>query len=208
MVGAVSPPGGDFSEPVTQNTLRITKVFWALDAKLADRRHFPSINWLQSYSLYLDDVEEWWRTNVSAEWKGLRMEAMKLLQKEAELEEIVRLVGPDALRPSDRFLLETTRSIREDFLQQNAFHEVDTYTSGRKQLLIMGLILKMHKAGLGVLAERIPLSDLLAIPVRERIARTKFVKEEEIEAYVKNLEDEMQKQVLELVKKYGGEKRE
>ncbi|MDP6627952.1 MAG: V-type ATP synthase subunit A [Methanopyri archaeon] len=208
VVGAVSPPGGDFSEPVTQNTLRITKVFWALDAKLADRRHFPSINWLQSYSLYLDDVEEWWRTNVSAEWKGLRKEAMKLLQKEAELEEIVRLVGPDALRPSDRFLLETTRSIREDFLQQNAFHEVDTYTSGRKQLLIMGLILKMHKAGLGVLAERIPLSDLLAIPVRERIARTKFVKEEEIEAYVKNLEDEMQKQVLELVKKYGGEKRE
>ncbi|MDP7078291.1 MAG: V-type ATP synthase subunit A [Candidatus Undinarchaeales archaeon] len=208
VVGAVSPPGGDFSEPVTQNTLRITKVFWALDAKLADRRHFPSINWLQSYSLYLDDVEEWWRTNVSAEWKGLRKEAMKLLQKEAELEEIVKLVGPDALRPSDRFLLETTRSIREDFLQQNAFHEVDTYTSGRKQLLIMGLILKMHNAGLGVLAERIPLADLLAIPVRERIARTKFVKEEEIEAHVKNLEDEMQNQVLALVEKYGGEKRE
>jgi V/A-type H+-transporting ATPase subunit A len=145
---------------------------------------------------------------VSAEWKGLRKEAMKLLQKEAELEEIVKLVGPDALRPSDRFLLETTRSIREDFLQQNAFHEVDTYTSGRKQLLIMGLILKMHNAGLGVLAERIPLADLLAIPVRERIARTKFVKEEEIEAHVKNLEDEMQNQVLALVEKYGGEKRE
>ncbi|MCK5636869.1 MAG: V-type ATP synthase subunit A, partial [Thermoplasmatales archaeon] len=127
VVGAVSPPGGDFSEPVAQNTLRIVKVFWALDADLADRRHFPSINWLKSYSLYLGEIQTWWKKEIGEEWLKLRNKAMALLQKESELQEIVKLVGPDALPPKERGLLESARMIREDFLQQSAFHEVDTF---------------------------------------------------------------------------------
>ena len=129
VVGAVSPPGGDLSEPVTQATLRVVKVFWALDASLAYARHFPAINWLTSYSLYSDAVEEFMNKNISGDWKELRAEAMRLLQEEASLQEIVRLVGIDALSIRDRLILEVARSIREDFLHQNAFHEVDTYTS-------------------------------------------------------------------------------
>lgn len=132
VMGAVSPPGGDFSEPVAQNTLRIVKVFWALDSDLADRRHFPSINWLKSYSLYLDEIQTWWNKEIAPDWLKLRNRAMALLQKESELQEIVKLVGPDALPPRERALLESARMIREDFLQQSAFHEVDTYCSSKK----------------------------------------------------------------------------
>ncbi|RLF31341.1 MAG: ATP synthase subunit A [Thermoplasmata archaeon] len=142
VMGAVSPPGGDFSEPVAQNTLRIVKVFWALDADLADRRHFPSINWLKSYSLYLDEIKTWWNKEIGKDWLKLRTKAMALLQKESELQEIVKLVGPDALPPRERGVLESARMIREDFLQQSAFHEVDTYCPSRKQYEMLRLILK------------------------------------------------------------------
>lgn len=145
VIGAVSPPGGDFSEPVTQNTLRIVKVFWALDAQLADKRHFPSINWLKSYSLYLDKVESWWKENVDTNWLSMRNESMALLQKEAELQEIIQLVGPDALPPSQQAVLEVTRMLREDFLQQNAYHDVDSYCSESKQVSMLGSILLFHK---------------------------------------------------------------
>jgi V/A-type H+-transporting ATPase subunit A len=141
VIGAVSPPGGDFSEPVTQNTLRIVKVFWALDSNLADKRHFPSINWLKSYSLYLDKVEDWWKTSISSEWLAMRNRAMALLQEESELNEIIQLVGPDALPPSQQVTLETTRMIREDFLQQNAFHEVDSFCPEGKQVRMLNAIL-------------------------------------------------------------------
>ncbi len=144
VIGAVSPPGGDFSEPVTQNTLRIVKVFWALDSNLADRRHFPSINWLRSYSLYTDKVEGWWKENVDPQWLDLRNRAMSLLQQEAELQEIIQLVGPDALPPSQQVVLETTRMLREDFLQQNAFHEVDSYCPEKKQVMMIRAILLFH----------------------------------------------------------------
>ena len=146
VVGAVSPPGGDLSEPVTQNTLRICKVFWALDASLADKRHFPSINWLQSYSLYVESITNWWQENASEEWRANRDQAMVLLQKESELEEIVQLVGPDALPDSEQVVLETTRMLREDFLQQNAYDDVDTYCSPAKQAGMLATILKFHEA--------------------------------------------------------------
>ena len=133
ITGAVSPPGGDFSEPVTSNTLRIVKVFWALDANLARRRHFPAINWLTSYSLYINDIAGWWKKNTGEDWKSLRDDAMSLLQKEAELQEIVQLVGPDALPDRERVILEIARMLREDFLQQDAYHEVDSYCSPKKQ---------------------------------------------------------------------------
>jgi V/A-type H+-transporting ATPase subunit A len=142
VIGAVSPPGGDFSEPVTQNTLRIAKVFWALDSNLADKRHFPSINWLKSYSLYLNKVEGWWRGKVSPEWLERRNRAMALLQQESELQEIIQLVGPDALPPSQQMVLETTRMLREDFLQQNAFHEVDSFCPEDKQFDMLCIILE------------------------------------------------------------------
>jgi len=144
VIGAVSPPGGDFSEPVTQNTLRIVKVFWALDANLADKRHFPSINWLKSYSLYLDKVEAWWKERIDQRWLEIRNEAMALLQKEAELQEIIQLVGPDALPASQQVVLETTRMLREDFLQQNAFHEVDSFCPERKQVGMLQTILRFN----------------------------------------------------------------
>jgi len=151
VVGAVSPPGGDLSEPVTQNTLRICKVFWALDASLADKRHFPSIDWLQSYSLYVDSVEGWWDDSVKASWRTARDNAMALLQKESELQEIVQLVGPDALPDKERITLESTRMIREDFLQQNAYHEVDTYCSPTKQYQMLETILIFQEKAVAAL---------------------------------------------------------
>src|SRR3712207_288722 len=140
-IGAVSPPGGDLSEPVTQVTLRIVKVFWGLDSQLAYRRHFPAINWLNSYSLYMDKVGEWMNENVAEDWNSLRQEAMTLLQEEANLQEIVRLVGIDALSEEDRLKLEVAKSVREDYLQQNAFHDVDTYASLKKQYKMLKLVL-------------------------------------------------------------------
>ncbi len=194
-IGAVSPPGGDISEPVSQATLRIVKVFWGLSAQLAYKRHFPAIDWLTSYSLYLDRLTDWFEANVSHEWVQLRMETMQLLQEEAELEEIVRLVGVDALSLKDRLKLETARSIREDYLHQNAFHDTDTYTSLEKQYGILKLILLWGKLGERALSAGAPLSKISALPVREEIGRAKYVPEndvaEKFAAITQNLESQM-----------------
>jgi V/A-type H+-transporting ATPase subunit A len=182
-IGAVSPPGGDLSEPVTQSTLRIVKVFWGLDARLAESRHFPAINWLLSYSLYAERLDEFFAANAGPEWPTYRRDAMRLLQKESELEEIVRLVGIDALSPTDRLALETAKSIREDFLHQNAFHEVDTYTSLPKQYRIMRLILTFYKEAQAAMQRGLALERLLELPVRVEIARSKYLPETEIDRF-------------------------
>ncbi len=179
-IGAVSPPGGDISEPVTQSTLRIVKVFWGLDAQLAYKRHFPSINWLTSYSLYLEKMGEWMDAHVADDWSALRTEVMALLQEEANLEEIVRLVGMDALSEGDRLKLEVAKSIREDYLQQNAFHENDTYTSLNKQYKMLNLILSFKHEAEKALEAGVYLDKVLKLPVRDRIARSKYISEEEI----------------------------
>ena len=180
-IGAVSPPGGDISEPVTQSTLRIVKVFWGLDAQLAYQRHFPSVNWLTSYSLYADKIDSWMNQNVSDDWSKLRVEAMSLLQEEANLQEIVRLVGIDALSERDRLKLEVAKSIREDYLQQNAFHEVDTYASLDKQYKMLKLILSFKVEAERALDAGVYLNKILALDeVRDRIARSKYIHEEEL----------------------------
>ncbi len=179
-IGAVSPPGGDISEPVTQSTLRIVKVFWGLDAQLAYRRHFPSINWLSSYSLYLDKMGIWMDENVSSDWSSLRTEAMALLQEESKLEEIVRLVGIDALSEGDQLKLEVAKSIREDYLQQNAFHEIDTYSSLNKQYKMLKLVLAFIHEGQRALDAGVYLEKILELEVRDRIARSKYIPEEEL----------------------------
>jgi len=202
MIGAVSPPGGDFSEPVTQNTLRITKVFWALDASLADRRHFPAINWLRSYSLYLDTVEPWWSKEVSAQWRELRDKAMAMLQKESELKEIVQLVGADALPDRERLVLEAARMIREDFLQQNAFHEVDTYCSPKKQLGMLRLMINFYERADDAVSRGIPAKDIAELPVVDEIARLKFEPEEEFEARLQEMEKRMNEELRGLVDRY------
>ncbi len=180
VIGAVSPPGGDLSEPVTQNTLRVVQVFWGLEDKLAYKRHFPAINWLVSYSLYISHLEEFWKKNVASDFVENRTLAMKILQQEAELEEVVRLVGVESLSSRDRFILEIARSIREDFLQQNAFHELDTFTSLRKQYLLLKVSLTYYHEGLKALEKGLPLKEVLHIPARERIARAKYIPEEEL----------------------------
>jgi len=193
-VGAVSPPGGDLSEPVTQATLRIVKVFWGLDASLAYRRHFPAINWLQSYSLYLDRLGEWFTQQVAQDWHGLRTEAMKLLQEEAELNEIVRLVGFDALSIKDRFTLEVAKTIREDYLHQNAFHEIDTYTSIQKQYRMLKAILLFYHEGQRALSEGALFKELANLPVREKIAKSKLILENNLSEF-DALEADIKKQV-------------
>lgn len=181
VIGAVSPPGGDISEPVSQATLRIVKVFWGLDSALAYKRHFPAINWLTSYSLYADSLGSWFNENVSDEWTTLRARLMALLSDEASLDEIVKLVGMDALSPTDRLKMETARSIREDFLHQLAFHEVDTYSSLRKQYLMMKLILRFYDGSLDALKKGADIEKLVSIPSRESIGRFKYVPEKDIE---------------------------
>ncbi len=193
-IGAVSPPGGDISEPVSQATLRIVKVFWGLSDKLAYQRHFPAIDWLQSYSLYVDRLEKWFGDAVSPAWIANRQEAMNLLQKEAELNEIVRLVGVDALGWKDRLTLEVARSIREDYLHQNAFDEVDTYTSLQKQSRMMGLILDYYNKGLAALDAGADFSKVASLPVRERIGRAKYIPEDEISQFDK-IEAELNEQM-------------
>ena len=168
-IGAVSPPGGDISEPVSQATLRIVKVFWSLDSQLAYQRHFPAINWLTSYSLYIDTTSKWFNTNVNEDWSSMRQRLMLLLQEEAELDEIVKLVGMDALSAPDRLKLEAARSIREDFLHQNSFHDVDTYTPLEKQFLMMKLVLSFYDASVEALNKGVPVDDLVKMAVRERI---------------------------------------
>ena len=194
-IGAVSPPGGDISEPVSQATLRIVKVFWGLDANLAYKRHFPAINWLTSYSLYLDLLEKWYSENVSEDWMKLRGRMMAILQNEAELEEIVKLVGMDALSPTDRLKMETARSIREDFLHQLAFHEVDTYTSLEKQLDMMKLILAYYDICSEALEKGADIERLAALDVREKIGRFKYIKEDDIKVEFENIMQQLSKEV-------------
>ena len=190
-IGAVSPPGGDISEPVSQATLRIVKVFWGLSAQLAYKRHFPAIDWMQSYSLYVDSLENWYSDNVSAQWNDLRQQAMAILQKESELDEIVRLVGIDALSWSDRLTLETARMIREDYLHQNAFDDVDTYTSLKKQEKMLRLILLLDEKGHKALEDGVLLSSLLEMPVRESLGRSKYIPEDEIYEKFEKIEKDM-----------------
>lgn len=198
-IGAVSPPGGDISEPVSQATLRIVKVFWGLSAKLAYSRHFPAIDWLQSYSLYKDRLRNWYDTHISEEWSVLVQEVMNLLQEESELEEIVRLVGIDALSAKDRLKLETARSIREDYLHQNAFHEIDTYTSLEKQQLMLKLILKFYEMGQKGLESDIDLDKLFRLPVRESIGRFKYTPENECKERFNQVMNEIEEQVTRLI---------
>lgn len=198
VVGAVSPPGGDLSEPVTQNTLRICKVFWALDASLADKRHFPSIDWLQSYSLYIDSVEGWWDQSTGKDWRKTRDEAMILLQKESELQEIVQLVGPDALPDKERITLETTRMIREDFLQQNAFHEIDTYCSPSKQYQMLKTIVLFQENATAALDRGASPDNIAALTVKEDIGRMKYIPEAEFDEKVKEIQDLIVKQTSEV----------
>ena len=195
-IGAVSPPGGDISEPVSQATLRIVKVFWGLDASLAYKRHFPAINWLSSYSLYLDLLKGWYSENVDEDWMNLRGRMMSLLQDEAELEEIVKLVGMDALSAGDRLKMETARSIREDFLHQLAFHEVDTYTSLKKQLCMMRLILAYYDLCKEALEKNASIDELASLAVREKIGRFKYIKEENVDTEYINVLKELEKEVL------------
>jgi V/A-type H+-transporting ATPase subunit A len=196
VIGAVSPPGGDMSEPVVQATLRIVKVFWSLDANLAYSRHFPAVNWLTSYSLYVDTCDKWLNSNVHSDWSELRTQVMTLLQEEAELEEIVRLVGMDALSASDRLKMEAARSIREDFLHQNAFHDVDTYTPLEKQYLMIKLILEYYLRSTDVLNQGAEIEGLVELPVREKIGRFKYVDvdriQEEYDSILKDLSNEIQ----------------
>jgi V/A-type H+-transporting ATPase subunit A len=206
VMGAVSPPGGDFSEPVAQNTLRIVKVFWALDADLADRRHFPSINWLKSYSLYLGEIQSWWKKEIGEEWLKLRNKAMALLQKESELQEIVKLVGPDALPPRERGTLESARMIREDFLQQSAFHEVDTYCPGKKQYEMLRLILKYSDQIQDAVTKNVLIDDLLNMKSRENLARMKTVPNIEFDKRFLETEKDMDIEINSLIK--GGSKDE
>ena len=194
-IGAVSPPGGDISEPVSQATLRIVKVFWGLDANLAYKRHFPAINWLTSYSLYVDLLSNWYSENVDKDWMKLRGRLMGLLQEEASLEEIVKLVGMDALSPGDRLKMETARSIREDFLHQLAFHEIDTYTSLKKQLYMMKLILAYYDLCSEALTKNAPIEKLASLAVREKIGRFKYVHEDNIDAEYDNTMKQLEKEV-------------
>ncbi|RLF49962.1 MAG: ATP synthase subunit A [Thermoplasmata archaeon] len=200
VIGAVSPPGGDFSEPVAQNTLRIVKVFWALDSELADRRHFPAIHWLRSYSLYLEHVKPWWEKEIAKDWYELRREAMSILQKEDELREIVRLVGPDALPPSDQAVLEGARVIREDFLRQNAFHEVDTYCPPKKQYEMLKIMLEYYHEIKKAMAKGVSIDKIRALKCRERIARMATVPNDRYEEEFARIREEMEKEISVLMK--------
>jgi V/A-type H+-transporting ATPase subunit A len=196
VIGAVSPPGGDFSEPVTQNTLRIVKVFWALDAKLAQRRHFPSINWLTSYSLYTQGLADWFSENVAPDWVPLRDHAMDLLQQEAELQEIVQLVGSDALPEDQQIVLEISRMIREYFLQQNAFHPVDTYCPFDKQYKLLKAISKYGEMATAALEAGIPMKDILSVESKDELAKVKF--EEDFQSALDAVMTKMDKEFAQL----------
>lgn len=194
VIGAVSPPGGDISEPVSQATLRIVKVFWELDSNLAYKRHFPAINWLNSYSLYIDSVGKWFCEHVNENWLNLRHECVKILGEEANLEEIVKLVGMDALSASDRLKLEIARSIREDFLHQNAFHEIDTYTSLNKQFLMLNLIFKFQETANELIMNDVEVEEILKFKSREKIGRFKYVEKDDLEKEYEEILKEMAKE--------------
>jgi V/A-type H+-transporting ATPase subunit A len=197
-IGAVSPPGGDLSEPVSQGTLRIVKVFWGLSAQLAYRRHFPAVDWLQSYSLYADKLSNWYKENLGGEWNALRQKAMVILQEEAMLDEIVRLVGMDALSPKDRLTMETAKAIREDYLHQNAFHETDTYASLNKQLRMLKLIILQYKLSNEAMQKRVDIEDLLDLKVKESIGRSKYIEEADLAAF-DNLEKALKDEIAALI---------
>lgn len=182
-IGAVSPPGGDLSEPVSQATLRIVKVFWGLSASLAYKRHFPAVDWLTSYSLYAERLGDWYTDNVDEEWMKLRAKCMRILQEEAQLDEIVRLVGMDALSPENRLTMETAKSIREDYLHQNAFHEVDTFSSLRKQEYMLRLILTFDELAKDALTKNVDIEDVFELGVREQIGRAKYIPESEMNKF-------------------------
>jgi V/A-type H+-transporting ATPase subunit A len=200
-IGAVSPPGGEISEPVSQATLRIVKVFWGLDANLAYMRHFPAINWLNSYSLYVDSMSKWFDTAVEGEWMEHRARIMRLLSDEAELDEIVKLVGMDALSAPDRLKLEAARSIREDFLHQDAFHEVDTYTELDKQFRMMKLVLDYYDKAIAGLNSGVSVEELVKLPIRERIGRFKYLKNDQTEKEYEDINHELCRQIDELKQK-------
>ncbi len=201
VIGAVSPPGGDISEPVSQATLRIVKVFWGLDSNLAYQRHFPAINWLTSYSLYADSLAKWYDNNVSKDWMKSRARFMEILHDEAELKEIVKLIGMDALSAKDRLKMETARSIREDFLHQLAFHEVDTYTSLKKQLYMMKLILNFNDEAGDVINKGADVESVANLAVREKIGRFKYIEEEKTDAEFQKLSLEISSELNELINK-------
>ena len=203
VIGAVSPPGGDISEPVTQSTLRIVKVFWGLDYALSYMRHFPAINWINSYSLYQDKIDEYLDGNVDSNFSDYRKQAMKLLQEESSLLEIVRLVGRDSLSDEDQIKLETSKSLREDFLQQNAFHETDTFCSLDKQAKMLDLILTFHKESLKALEEGAYVSEISKLAVREKITRAKNIPEDELQRF-EEIKQEIKSQITDLVN--GGER--
>ena len=195
VIGAVSPPGGDISEPVSQATLRIVKVFWGLDANLAYKRHFPAINWLTSYSLYIDTMEKWFNEHVNGNWMNLRNDIMHLLQEESELDEIVKMVGMDALSPTDRIKLEAARSIREDFLHQNAFHDVDTYTPLKKQYYMIKLIIDFYENSIEALNRGGDVESLVNLPVREQIGRFKYYNEDDIDGEYKKILENLNSEI-------------
>lgn len=200
-IGAVSPPGGDISEPVSQATLRIVKVFWSLDSSLAYQRHFPAINWLNSYSNYLDEMEDWFNDEVEKDWMSTRQELMSLLQEEASLNEIVKMVGMDALSPQDRLKMEAARSIREDFLHQNSFDEVDTYTSLRKQYYMMKLVYAFYQQGVQALKDGANINELVALSVREDIGRYKYTLEADIDREYEEVSEELHRQMAASIRK-------
>ena len=202
-VGAVSPPGGDLSEPVSQGTMRIVKVFWALDAQLAYKRHFPAINWLNSYSLYLDSLKPWFDENFGPEFMQNREQAMTLLQSEASLNEIVQLVGKDSLSPNDQLTLESARMVREDFLQQNSFVDVDSYSSYDRQAKLLAMILDYDKLCRAAIAKGAPAMELFAIPARERIGRAKSVPADQYESVYAEISAQMEREIDEVVEKAG-----
>ena len=203
VIGAVSPAGGDISEPVAQATLRIVKVFWSLDSSLAYKRHFPAINWLTSYSLYVDNMAKWFNANVEADWMENRGRMMRLLQDEAELQEIVQLVGMDALSAPDRLKLEAARSIREDFLHQNSFHEVDTYTPLEKQYLMMNLVLDYYDHAVAALEKGVDVEALVDLEVREQIGRFKYVHDTDLKTAYNNIVEQLVNELSALTAKEG-----
>lgn len=200
IIGAVSPPGGDFSEPVVQATLRLVKVFWALDKSLAERRHFPAINWLTSYSLYVDTLQKWYIENIASDWPQIVKETLSILQKEDELKEIVRLVGPDALPESDKEILEAARMIREDFLAQHAYHPIDSYCQIEKSYLMLKVIIQFHKEARNKVNEGVPLSKIMSLPVKDEIARMKIVPFSEFKKVYEHIMNKIKEQFSEISK--------
>jgi len=199
VVGAISPQGGDFSEPVTQNTLRIVKVFWALDADLADRRHFPSVNWLKSYSLYKDQISSWWHKNVGTEWQNYMNEAIKILQQEAELQELIQLIGPDSLQPQEQVILEAARMLREDFLQQNAYHEVDTYCPSHKGYKMIEIILKTYNLMMDAVKKGASIEEIKSLKCRENIGRMAYISNTDYKSRFSNISEDIENEIKKLM---------